>query len=245
MSELLTIPPHAGFNFTKTLQKDTYPLISPLTPSGSHKSHPISITGASKGLGRRLALSFAQSRALALDAFGDAGLDISVNNAGWAESVRVMGEVEVEVRDWWHTWEVDAMGLFASTSMEKTIVNMSSMGAHLMGPGVTSAYQTSKLAVLRLTELMNVDHGPQDLLAYSIHPGGVLTDIVLRMPPEVQRALTDTPALSADSIAFLTREERMAGWAFECAIGTWDMEELFSRKDEFVSGDKLKVRMVL
>lgn len=46
---------------------------------------------------------------------------------------------EVEVRDWWYTWEVNVRDLFTvthaflplvlkSTSREKTIVNMSSMG---------------------------------------------------------------------------------------------------------------------
>lgn len=63
-----------------------------------------------------------------------------------------------------------------------------------------------------------VDHGPQSLLAYAIHPGGVLTDMVLRMPPEVQHALTDTPALSADSIAFLTRERWLAGRYISCEL---------------------------
>lgn len=77
-------------------------------------------------------------------AFGEGGLDILINNAGWLETFKPMGEIDVD--DWWYTWEVNIRGLFLVThaflplvlrSKEKTIVNLSSIGAHLVAPGVS------------------------------------------------------------------------------------------------------------
>lgn len=163
--------------------------------SSAHKFHSVFITGASKGIGRATALSFAKSGAskialgarssldsleteilevavqaghprpqvlkLQLDvldkesiksaanevekALGDSGLDVLVNNAGWLETFKPMAEMDVD--DWWYTWEVNVRGLFLVThaflplvlkSREKTIVNLSSMGAHRLRPGVSN-----------------------------------------------------------------------------------------------------------
>lgn len=77
-------------------------------------------------------------------AFGEEGLDILVNNAGWLETFKPTGEIDVD--DWWYTWEVNIKGLFLVThaflplvlrSKEKTILNLSSIGAHLLAPGVS------------------------------------------------------------------------------------------------------------
>jgi NAD(P)-dependent dehydrogenase (short-subunit alcohol dehydrogenase family) len=62
-------------------------------------------------------------------------------------------------------------------SGDKTIVTVSSVGAHLTGKGL-SAYQPSKLAVLRLMEFVGAEYGEQGVVAYCVHPGNVVTDIV-------------------------------------------------------------------
>lgn len=77
-------------------------------------------------------------------AFGDGGVDILINNAGWLEIWTPMGEIDVD--DWWYTWEMNVKGLFLTThaflplllkSQERTIVNLSSIGAHMLVPGVS------------------------------------------------------------------------------------------------------------
>jgi hypothetical protein len=56
--------------------------------------------------------------------------------------------------------------------------------------------------------------------------------------------LIDTPELAADAMVYLTQEKRtwLAGRYLSC---NWDMPEFFSKKEEIIQGDKLKMRMVL
>lgn len=69
---------------------------------------------------------------------------------------------------------------------DKTIVNTSSIGAHLTTPGF-SAYQNTKFALLRLTEYTNVDHAHQGIMAFAVHPGSVMSDLVTSViTPEYQ-----------------------------------------------------------
>lgn len=86
--------------------------------------------------------------------FGEGGLDVLVNNAGWLEIFKPIGESDVD--EWWYTWEVNIRGLYLVTktflplvlkSKEKTIVNLSSEGAHLLAPGVSAHPLCSAWAV--------------------------------------------------------------------------------------------------
>jgi hypothetical protein len=56
--------------------------------------------------------------------------------------------------------------------------------------------------------------------------------------------LIDKPELSADVLVSLTsqRREWLAG---RYISANWDMPELYSREEEIVKGDKLKMRIVL
>ena len=177
-------------------------------------------------------------------------LDHLVNNAGRLEPWLPLADSDPT--SWWNTWEVNVKGIYLMTRAflplllkggEKTIVNMSSIGAHFTKPGA-SAYQTGKLAMLRLTEFTCVEYAAQGILAYAINPGAVPTELALNMPVEVHSKLVDTPELAADTIVWLTQEKRM--WlAGRYVTANWDMLELMSRKDEIVEEDKLKVRMAV
>lgn len=70
-------------------------------------------------------------------------------------------------------------------SKAKTVLNISSAGAHVTSYG-GSAYQTTKFALLRLSEFTNVEYGEQGILAYSLHPGGVVTQLAQGMPQAMQ-----------------------------------------------------------
>ncbi|KAE8324241.1 hypothetical protein BDV39DRAFT_208087 [Aspergillus sergii] len=176
-------------------------------------------------------------------------LDILINNAGYLEKrVKI---AESDPSEWQKTWSVNVIGPYLVTRAflpqmlskggDKIVVNLGSIAAHLTSPGA-SAYQTSKLAVLRFTEFLDVDHGPDGVLTFAVHPGGVPTDMGKRLPEQMHKALTETPELCADTLVFLT-EKRREWLAARYISVTWDMEELLQREDEIVREDKLKVRM--
>ncbi|CAK7213103.1 hypothetical protein SCUCBS95973_001687 [Sporothrix curviconia] len=185
-------------------------------------------------------------------------IDILVNNAGYLEKRAKIGDSDPA--EWWSTFTVNVRGPYLVTraflpQIAKPtdndvgggiIVNLSSIAVHLLSSG-GSAYQTSKLALQRFTEFLDADHGlktPEGILTFALHPGGVLTDMGKRLPVERHAALTETPKLAADVIVFLT-EKRRPWLAARYLSATWDVEELLSKEDEIVAGDKLKVRMIV
>ncbi|WP_372478310.1 hypothetical protein [Nostoc mirabile] len=60
-----------------------------------------------------------------------------------------------------------------------------------------SDYQTSKHAINRLCEFVNVDHGNDGVKCFAIHPGGVPTAIGKNMPDI--RSCAGTAANSANA----------------------------------------------
>ena len=122
---------------------------------------------------------------------------------------------------------------------------MSSVGAHLIGPGF-SAYQPSKLALVRFTEFLQAEYAAQGLTAVSIHPGNVETGILAPIggvPKGLEHVVVETPELAADTVIFLTTGERR--WLGGRYVNvTWDMPQLMEKEEEIVEGDKLKVRLV-
>jgi NAD(P)-dependent dehydrogenase (short-subunit alcohol dehydrogenase family) len=111
-------------------------------------------------------------------------LDILLINAGILGTPALIGESDPD--DWWKTWEINLKGPYLVTRSflplllrggDKTIVTTSSVGAHLTS-SMMSAYQTTKFAVLRLMEFVQAEYAEKGVVAFTIHPGNVLTDIV-------------------------------------------------------------------
>ncbi|CAG8975611.1 hypothetical protein HYALB_00006818 [Hymenoscyphus albidus] len=177
-------------------------------------------------------------------------LDILINNAGFTE--HWLPVADTDSNDWWTSFEVNIRGVYFQTKAllplmlkggDKTFVNVASVGAHALIPGA-SGYQTSKAALLRFTEHFMVDYAQQGVLAYCINPGGIPTDLALRLPTTLHEWLVDTVEMASDSMVFLTAEKRdwLAGRYIDCK---WDMLELMSKKDEIENTDKLRMRMVV
>ncbi|KAF5720967.1 oxidoreductase short chain dehydrogenase reductase family [Fusarium mundagurra] len=180
----------------------------------------------------------------------DDSLDILINNAGYLEEWKPIAESDPS--DWWWTWEVTMKGTYLSAryfiplllkSATKTIINLSSVGAQIIRPGA-SAYQTSKFALCRFTEFIDKEYYEQGLVAISIHPGGIKTELALNMPPAMHSYLNDTLELAADTMVWLSRERR--DWLSGRFITvSWDMEELENKKKEILEGNLLKFRMTI
>ncbi|KAI0845439.1 NAD(P)-binding protein [Daldinia vernicosa] len=175
-------------------------------------------------------------------------LDILIGNAGYLSKFDKILDGDEEA--WWRNFEVNVRGSYLVAKAflplmlrggDKTIINMSSTGVHHFHTG-GSGYQLSKFALLRLTEYLIAEYADQGLLTYSIHPGGVATDLTQGLPEATRAWLKCTPALSGDTIAFLTsrRQNWLAGRYLSVM---WDMAELFSKKDEIITKDALKMRM--
>lgn len=107
-----------------------------------------------------------------------------------------------------------------------------------------SAYQTSKLATVRLTEFIAKEYAEEGITAFSIHPGNVATDILgPDGPGELAYLFTETVNLPADTIVWLVKEERK--WLNGRYVNvTWDMEEIEGKAEEIVEKDLLKVKFV-
>lgn len=110
-------------------------------------------------------------------------VDIVINNAGKIGSGQI---ADSDPDEWWKVWQVNLGGPYLVSrafipllleGSDKTIITVSSVGAHLIGPGM-SAYQASKLAVLRLSEFIVAEYGDTGVLAYCIHPGNIPTDML-------------------------------------------------------------------
>ena len=182
------------------------------------------------------------------NAFGK--LDILINNAGTIEEFKPTTDSDPE--QWWQTWTVNVRGTYLLTRAllplileggDKQIIMLTSIGAVMPAPGA-SAYQISKLALLRYTEYLNLEYGAQGVVAYGVHPGAIPTEIGLTLPSFLHHKLIDTPELAADTIVFLVSEKRewLRGRYVSC---TWDMVELSEKREEIVREDKLKIKLAL
>lgn len=108
--------------------------------------------------------------------------------------------VESEPEDWWSIYETNIFGVYlltrvfvplleASPNPDRTVLNISSIGALRAVLG-SSAYSSSKFALLKLTDFINLEEGHKGILAYAMHPGGVATGMGRSMPDQYHSLLT-------------------------------------------------------
>ncbi|WQF87729.1 Putative short-chain dehydrogenase/reductase SDR, NAD(P)-binding domain superfamily [Colletotrichum destructivum] len=286
-------PPRKVDAFTGDLiHHDTYPDIDPVTVSDC-KGKAVLVTGASKGLGKAIAIGYAEAGAsmIAVAARSDVSstvsdvlqaaekagraeptvlalemdvsstpsvkaaakrltaewgrLDILINNAGYMAPFQLL--LETDEDEYMKAWDVNYWGTYRVTKAflplmlkggDKTIVNMSSVAAHFMGAG-GGAYHISKFALIRFTEFVQDEYADQGVLAFSIHPGGVPTELSSNLPEKLQFRMRDTPELAAHSVAYLTSTKRdwLGGRWLSCM---WDMPTLMSMEKRVVDGNLLK-----
>jgi NAD(P)-dependent dehydrogenase (short-subunit alcohol dehydrogenase family) len=181
-------------------------------------------------------------------------LDVLVNNAAHQEPYKTILDSDPDTD--WRTWEVNLHGLLNMTrtflpgllsthtlhNSLATVINVASSGA-LSARAGSANYRSSKLAILRWTEILQLDHKEQGLLAFCVNPGAIKTQMTINEPEELRAKLPHKPSIAGDTIVWLAAERRewLGGRYVSCP---WDMEELLNRKEEIVSGDKLKMAMV-
>jgi NAD(P)-dependent dehydrogenase (short-subunit alcohol dehydrogenase family) len=185
------------------------------------------------------------------------GIDAVDTNAGYLGKWKKIGESDIE--SWWRSWEVNMKGtyLVARYSIPHLIesarkhsiegssgghlVLISSVGGQLLMPGA-SDYQTSKHAINRLCEFIDVDHGEDGIKSFAIHPGGVATELALNMPEEMHQYLEDEPELAAGFIVWLCSGK--ADWAKGRYLSSnWDVDEMLKMKERILEEDLLVNRL--
>lgn len=134
----------------------------------------------------------------------DGRLDILINNAGYLEEFKPIAESNPD--EWWKTWTVNIRGPYLVTRAflplmlkggNKTIVNLSSVGAHRTRPGA-SGYQTTKFAIARFTEFIEAEYGDKGVIAFCVHPGGVFTSLASNMPKHTHSGKYSGPLWEGD-----------------------------------------------
>jgi NAD(P)-dependent dehydrogenase (short-subunit alcohol dehydrogenase family) len=121
------------------------------------------------------------------------------------------------------------------------LILLSSVGAQLLMPGA-SDYQTSKHAINRLCEFVQVDHGDDGIKCFALHPGGVATKLGLSMPQALHAYLNDEPQLAANFSVWLCSGN--ADWAKGRYLSAnWDVDELLALQDEVQKDDLLVNRL--
>ncbi|EPQ51407.1 oxidoreductase [Gloeophyllum trabeum ATCC 11539] len=173
-------------------------------------------------------------------------IDIVISNAGYMEKWKKIGEANPD--EWWKTMTINIRGTF--NVVHHTIkhlvaakgyaVLLSSFGAQARMLGA-SGYQTSKHAINRFVEFIQVEYGSDGVKVFSVHPGGIVTELALNEPSIVE-LLQDKVEVASHSIVRLTSgsEDYLSGRFVSC---TWDLDELAKRRKEIEEGDLLKNRL--
>ncbi|MCJ1311761.1 hypothetical protein MMC25_005434 [Agyrium rufum] len=122
----------------------------------------------------------------------EGGLDILVNNAGMTNNWEPITEGDSGM--YLKTWNLHVKNTYLmlraflplmvetarTHSVRVDIVNLSTIAAHFVIPGA-SAYQVSKFALIRLSEIVTAEYGAQGVNCVTLHPGGVATGIYQRI----------------------------------------------------------------
>ena len=178
-------------------------------------------------------------------------------NAGYLGPWTKIGQSDPE--GWWRSWEVNVRGAYhvirftvphlARSAKQRAaeggsgghLILLSSIGAQLLTPGA-SDYQTSKHAINRLCEFVQVDHGDDGIKCFALHPGGVSTELGRNMPQSMHAYLVDEPELPAAFAVWLCSGK--ADWAKGRYLSAnWDVGELEALAESIVEDDLLVNRL--
>ncbi|KAJ4344865.1 uncharacterized protein N0V89_012609 [Didymosphaeria variabile] len=173
--------------------------------------------------------------------------DILINNAGINADFQI---AESDPAKWWRDFEVNLKGTYLVTraylrlldGKPGTIINVSTSISDAVLPNMSS-YATSKHAVNRFTESVQLEYGAQGVRCMAFHPGGIAsTGMGQRAPLQFRGSLLDTPELAAGTALYLSTP----GASYlngRLVFADWNMEEVEKLKDSIVKDNLLVSRI--
>ena len=92
-------------------------------------------------------------------------------------------------------------------TLRGVMINVSSSGALTARPG-SGSHRSSKLAILRWTETLQLEYGDKGLLTFCVNPGAIKTEITRNEPKELRDRSPLRPDIAGDTIAWLAAERK-------------------------------------
>ncbi len=142
------------------------------------------------------------------DAFG--GVDIIVNNAGYAKKM-LLTETSKEEWDRHMAVNVRAPFMLVNAAMpyllkstHATVINIVSVVGY-KGYVSQGAYSAAKHALLGYTKVLARETFKQGIRVHAISPGGVATELIEEMRPDLDLSTLSTPQEIADIALFLLK----------------------------------------
>jgi len=138
-----------------------------------------------------------------------------------------------------------------TTGSPRSLIVITSLASHSAhSTYTTTAYNISKLAINRLVEHIDSDHGPKTrdgVNVFAVHPGAVMTPQTEGHKGEIwKQVLVDEVGLAGAWCVWLCKEQGGRGWLSGRYVSVnWDVEELEEKKEEILERDLLKFRMVV
>jgi 3-oxoacyl-[acyl-carrier protein] reductase len=146
-------------------------------------------------------------------AFG--GIDIVINNAGYGKKV-LLAETSGEEWDRHMAVNVRAPFMLVNAAMpyllksaHATVINICSVVSH-KGYAMQGAYTAAKHALLGYTKVLARETFGQGIRVHAISPGGVSTEMIQKMRPDLDLSMLSAPGEIADIVLFLLKNRNGA-----------------------------------
>jgi len=143
------------------------------------------------------------------------GIDIVINNAGYGKRM-LLTDTSKEEWDRHMAINVRAPFMLVNAAMpyllesgHATVINICSVVSH-EGYPMQGAYSAAKHALLGYTKVLARETFDQGIRVHAISPGGVATEMIQRLRPDLDLSTLSTPEEIADIVLFLLKNRNRA-----------------------------------
>lgn len=185
-------------------------------------------------------------------------LDVAIINSGYsgqaqvkvteADPAQVQASMDVNYIGTYYAAKYIIPILLSTVDGMKAFIATTSLAALIIrGPLANTKYCVSKLAQMRLVEMIHYQYHREGLSAYTVHPGSVETDLAKDAAPGMGKEfLSDSPDLcGAFCVWSTTNTERLRWMSGRMMNANWDVDQLEPKKDEIVERDLMKLTLTV